>query len=263
MDANPHAWIAALRGSQQRLASLAGSLSPEQLRGPSYCTDWTIAQVLSHIGSQAEIAQLSLAAALTGQEPPGPDDFKPIWAVWNARDPGEQAAQCLIEDAEHVRQLEHLTDDQLDGIHLQMLGMEFDAVGLVWLRLGEHALHSWDVAVTLDPDARIDPGAVALLIDRVQQVAAWAGKPPGEPLRARIQSTDPGREFLLDVGESVSLTPAEGAPAADDGTPRIRMSAEALLRLVYGRLDPAHSPPVDELAGHIDLDLLRRTFPGL
>jgi hypothetical protein len=41
------------------------------------------------------------------------------------------------------------------------------------------------------------------------------------------------------------------------------MPAEALLRLVYGRLDPGHMPPPETLAGPIDLAALRRTFPGL
>ena len=36
----------------------------------------------------------------------------------------------------------------------------------------------------------------------------------------------------------------------------------ALLRLVYGRLDPDHTPPVEVLTSDVDLDLLRQTFPG-
>jgi len=40
------------------------------------------------------------------------------------------------------------------------------------------------------------------------------------------------------------------------------MPAEALLRLVYGRLDPGHAPPAQVLSGRVELDLLRQTFPG-
>src|ERR1700735_1582183 len=144
MPAAARTWINALRGSQQRLAVLVGTLSPEQLRRQSYDTAWNVAQVLSHIGSQAEIARQGLNAALAGAEPLTMDDFKKIWAVWDARSPDEQAAQCLVSDAKHVERIDGLTDDQLDGIQTQMFGREFDAVGLVWLRLGEHALHSWD-----------------------------------------------------------------------------------------------------------------------
>jgi hypothetical protein len=41
--------------------------------------------------------------------------------------------------------------------------------------------------------------------------------------------------------------------------PDLVLPAEALIRLVYGRLDPEHTPPV---GGTADLDELRRVFPG-
>ena len=265
MQPTARTWIAALRGSQQRLAALVGTLTPEQLRGPSYAPGWTIAQVLSHIGSQAEIAQQALAAALAGRKPFGLDGFKSIWAVWNARDPDQQAVECLVNDRKHVRRLEQLTDEQLAGIRFKFVGMELDAVGMVWLRLGEHALHTWDVAVSLDPAAVVAAQSVALLVNRIPQVAARTGKPRGESFTAGIATTGPDREFLLDVGDIVSMSAVPPGPvdaAAGDGIPRLRMPAEALLRLVYGRLDPDHTPPVESLRGAIDLDMLRKTFPG-
>ena len=261
MECSARAWIAALRGSQQRLAALVGSLIPEQLHAPSYDAGWTIAQVLAHIGAQAEIAQQALAAALSGREPFGLDGFRSIRAVWNARDPGQQAVECLVSDREHVRRLEQVSDEQLAGMRLSILGTQYDAAGLVWLRLGEHALHSWDIAVSLDPAAVLAPQSVALLADRVPQVAACGAKPPGVPYRVRIQTTDPDREFLLDVADTVSMSEVRaGAPG--EGVPALRMPAEALLRLVYGRLDPGQTPRCQALSGQVDLDLLRRTFPG-
>jgi uncharacterized protein (TIGR03083 family) len=261
MECSARAWIAALRGSQQRLADLVGSLIPEQLHAPSYDAGWTIAQVLAHIGAQAEIAQQALAAALAGREPFGLDGFRSILAVWSARDPGQQAVECLVSDREHVRRLEQVTDEQLAGMRLRILGTQYDAAGLVWLRLGEHALHSWDIAVSLDPAAVVAPQSVTMLIDRVPQVAVCGAKPPGVPYRAGIQTTDPDRKFLLSAAQTVSMSEVR-AGAAGDGIPVLRMPAEALLRLVYGRLDPGHTPPVQALSGQVDLDLLRRTFPG-
>lgn len=263
MESSARTWIGALRGSQQRLASLVSPLSPEQLRQPSYCADWSIAQVLSHLGSQAEIGQATLAAVLAGAEPLSMDDIKKIWAVWDAREPDDQAAQSLLQDAEQVGAYERLSDDELAGIRAPLFGREFDAVGLLSLRLAEHAVHSWDIAVSLDPAATVAGDSVRLLLDRVSWVAGRAGKADGEPYRVMIETTEPRRHFLLDVGESVSLS--EGSPdeqAAGDGVARIRMPGEALLRLVYGRLDADHTPPVEILAGDIDLDRLRQTFPG-
>jgi uncharacterized protein (TIGR03083 family) len=260
MESSARTWIAALRGSQQRLAALVGSLIPEQLHAPSYDAGWTIAQVLAHIGAQAEIAQHALAAALSGREPFGLDGFRAIRAVWNARDPGQQAVECLVNDREHVRRLEQVSDEQLARIRLNVIGTEYDAVGMVWLRLGEHALHSWDIAVSLDPAAVVAPQSVALLVDRAPQVAACGGKPPGVPYRIGVRTTDPERGFLLDVAETISMSAVRGG--AVEGIPALRMPAEALLRLVYGRLDPGHTPPVQVLSGGVELDLLRQTFPG-
>ena len=42
----------------------------------------------------------------------------------------------------------------------------------------------------------------------------------------------------------------------------LSLPAEAFIRLVYGRLDPDHTPASVDARG-VDLDLLRRTFPGV
>jgi hypothetical protein len=41
------------------------------------------------------------------------------------------------------------------------------------------------------------------------------------------------------------------------------LPAEALLRLVYGRLDPGHTPPVEVSGDAGLLDRAREVFPGL
>lgn len=57
-----------------------------------------------------------------------------------------------------------------------MFGMTPDIVGLLRMRLSEHAVHTWDVAVVLDAAARVDAHAVALLIDGVSPSIAWMNK---------------------------------------------------------------------------------------
>ena len=52
---------------------------------------------------------------------------------------------------------------------------------------------------------------------------------------------------------------ADGEP--EEPLAELRLPAEALIRLVYGRLDPAHTPPVETRG--VDLDELRPIFPGL
>jgi len=260
MATDARASIGILQKSHDRLASVVEPLTPEALRGPSYDSEWTIAQVLSHLGSGAAIAMMMLPAALGRAEPVGRDAFQPVWDVWNAKSPDEQAADCLTSDSTHIRTLEELSDDDLARISLPFLGMTLDAAGLVRMRLGEHALHTWDVAVMSDRAATVLPDAVPLLIDNVAGfLAPRTGKPPRTPFRLRIRTTGPDRDYLLTAGDAVSMTdwPEEGTQA--DG--EVRMPAEALLRLGYGRLDAAHTP--DSVEGDpADLDRLRAIFPG-
>jgi uncharacterized protein (TIGR03083 family) len=260
MEQDPRAWIAVLRNSHDRLASLVSPLTTEQLRAPAYPTEWSIAQVLSHVGSGAEIALLNLPAALGQSEPVGPDAFPPIWDAWNAKSPDDQAADGISSDEKYVRALEQLSDNELAGISLSLFGMSLDAVGLIRLRLGEHTMHTWDVAVSLDPAARVAPDAVELLIDNVPQfLAPRLGKPPDVPFRTRIRTSGPERDYLLVAADAISVEdwPGDGGGADSE----VRMPSEALLRLAYGRLDPGHTP--DEVtADEADLERLRKLFPG-
>lgn len=257
MEAHPRVLIAALRQSHEQLAGLVEPLGPDELRGRSYASEWSIAQVLSHLGSQAEIFGLFLDAGLAGSEPPGGEAFGPIWEAWDARDPEDQAAEWLRADEASLERFESLDDEELERFHLEMFGMSFDAAGLARMRLGEHTLHTWDIAVMLDPTSALPAPAVALLVDTLGQLAARAGKPVGGDRRVRLATSEPERRLVLEVGEAVSLAEA----ADDDELPEVRLPAEALVRLVYGRLDREHTPPVETRG--VDLDDLRAIFPGV
>ncbi len=263
MDNDPHALIAALRNSHERLAALAAAVTGDQLTGPSYDTDWTVAQVFSHLGSGAEIALLTLEAALAGQ-PVDRDVMGPIWAAWNGRSPLQQAADCLPADDAHIKRLEGLSGAELDGISLDLFGMHLDAAGLIRLRLSEHAVHTWDVAVALDAAAEVAPDAAELLLPQLPMVAGWTGKTDEGPLRLRLRGTGPEADFLLEVADKVTLGPWPGSgPAGATADGQIQLPAEALLRLVYGRLDPAHTPTAEVTGEPGLLDRARAVFPGL
>jgi uncharacterized protein (TIGR03083 family) len=261
METDPRAWIATLRSSHSRLADLTGTMTPERLRTQSYCGDWTIAQVLSHLGSGAEIALMTLLGAVGRAEPAGRDAFQPIWDRWNAKSPDDQVADGLVADQEHIAALEGLSDDELAAINLPVFGMQLDSVGLIRLRLGEHSVHTWDVAVVGDPASVVLPAAVSLLIDNVPLfIAPRLGKPQEKPFQVRIRTSDPDRDYLFAAGDSVSMTDwPDQAP--DDGVAEVAMPAEALLRLAYGRLDPGHTP-ASVTGDAADLDRLRAVFPG-
>src|ERR1700757_3592386 len=115
---DPRTWIATLRESHERLAGLAQPMTPDQVRAQSYCRDWTNAQVLSHLGSGAEISLLTLPGALGESEPVGRDAFGPVWDKWNAKSPDEQATDALVSDERQIQTLEALTDEQLAAIDM-------------------------------------------------------------------------------------------------------------------------------------------------
>ena len=90
-------------------------------------------------------------------------------------------------------------------------------------------------------------------------IVGWAGKPSEEQTSVEVRTTSPELAFRLDLGPSgATLTPSLDDTAAPSLTP----PTEALVRLVYGRLDPEH-PPASVSAEGVDLDLLRAVFPGL
>jgi uncharacterized protein (TIGR03083 family) len=260
MSTDPRHWISVLRASHGNLTEAVAALGPDRATDQSYCRDWSVAQVLSHLGSGAEISLLTLRAAIGEGEPVGPDGFPPIWDRWNAKAPADQVADGLAADEEHISTLERLTDDQLDGIKVSMFGMDLDAAGLIGLRLGEHTMHTWDVAVIADPAAQLPPAAVELMIDNVARfLGPRLGKPQDPPLTVHLVVTGPDRDWTLTAADAVSVTDGEPAGGAADG--EVRIPAEALLRLAYGRLDPAHTPDGVE-ADPAVLDRLRAVFPG-
>jgi len=259
MESDPKPWIASLRSSHDRLKALVEPLVPDQLEAPSRSRDWTIAQVLSHLGSQAEIFGAVLDAAVEQRPLPGPDAFPPIWDAWNARSATDQAADSLAANEAFVRRVEGLSEAQLGALHFPMFGMEFDAAGFLRMRVSEHAVHTWDVAASLDPTARVSADAVDLLIDTLPEMARRVGKPQGAAIGLRIVTTDPARDLVLTVSDEVRIDAWDGGTTGGV----LRLPAEALLRLVYGRLDDEHAPPIELDADGISLDTLRSVFPGL
>jgi uncharacterized protein (TIGR03083 family) len=253
-------WLAALRGSHQRLADVVTPLTGEQVEAPSYASEWTIAQVMSHIGSGAEIFSLVLDAGLSGSPSPQLEAFQAIWQVWDAKSPQDQARDALSADEAFLDQLDGLDADQVNKWRIEMFGGEQQLADLLRFRLGEHALHTWDVVVVHDASATVQQGAVDLLIDHIDQLVARSGKPPTEPLRVHVETADPTRLFRLHSSSDGVLLEIRGIDTPADDNASLRLPAEAFVRLVYGRLDPQHTPPLE--ADGIDLEVLRTTFPG-
>jgi uncharacterized protein (TIGR03083 family) len=231
------------------------------LEAPSYASEWSVAQVLSHLGSGAEIFSLFLRSGIEGSPPPGMAEFEPIWEAWNARSAGAQATDALAADRAFLDQVVAIDEPTRAAWHLDLMGADRGLSDVMRLRLREHAVHSWDIQVTQDDKAVLAPDATALIIDSLDEMVGRVARPPDVRVHALIKTTDPSRRLLLtgEDGESMTLQ-AAGEAETDDGVAVLELPAEALVRLVYGRLDPAHTPVVG--GDGALLDTLRRVFPG-
>ena len=97
----------ALRGSVERLRAVVEGLDPDVLRTSAYPSEWTIADVLSHLGSGAQILERRMEDSLAGVDTP--DDAAPaVWDLWNAKTPDAQAADAVEADRTLL--------DRLDGL---------------------------------------------------------------------------------------------------------------------------------------------------
>jgi uncharacterized protein (TIGR03083 family) len=247
--------LAALEASVDHLAALAHGLDSDGIVAQSYADDWTVAQVFSHLGSGAVISARRLDDALAGTETP--EDFMPsVWDAWNAKAPAEQISDTLAADRALLDRFKRVSPAERKRVSVSFGPMSMDFSRLVSMRVSEHALHTWDIEVSVDPSAVLADESAAVIVDNLEMMVRFGGKPTGTTFHARIHTHSPERDFVLDIGEdAVSLDAASSA-----GDPDVVMPAEVLVRLIYGRLDVSHTP---QSVGSVDLDVVRRTFPGV
>lgn len=248
--------IAALRTEHDTLVALLADLDDSQLNAPSGADDWTIAQVLSHLGSGAEIGRAPIARA--AGETVETEDNQTIWARWDATDPAGQAAGFVEHNRRWLDTVEALTSEQRSSLMVD-LGFLPEPVPLVTalgMRLNEVANHSWDVRVALDQEAEVNPDSattlVELFIGPIGFLTGFVAKPA--ELRESASVAAPGAGLV--IGEVVTIV-----GDLESRTATFRGSAGAFVRLLNGRLKEPHAKRVT-VEGNVALDDLRRVFPG-
>jgi len=251
--------LAVLRASHDRLSAAFAELGEERATLQSYDDEWSVAQVASHLGSSTEIFRHYLDAGAKGEPAPGNELNQPIWDAWNAKSPTDQIRDSLEGTASFLDAVEALTDAERETWALELFGMQMDLTAFLRMRLNENTLHTWDVTVALDPASTLPEEGAALVADGIGMVVGWAGKPSDEQTSVEVRTTSPDRAYHLDLGPSgVSLSPS----LDDTSAAQLSLPTEAFVRLVYGRLDPDHTPSSTSAEG-VDLDQLRTVFPGL
>ena len=261
MTPTADASIAALRSTHDELAAVVRGLTEEQLLAPSGAAEWPVAQVLSHLGSGAEISRATLRAATGAGEAPGDGFNQSVWDRWNALSPRGQADAFLTADDALVATFEALTPEQRSDLQVDLgfLPAPLPLASYAGMRLNEAAQHSWDVRVAFDDHAAIDDGTSRLLVGHLGNglafLVGFTGKADvvAEPTQVDLGDLD----LALSVTDSVALVPAGG-----DVTASFIGPADAVARLLSGRLTPRWTPDGVAVSGNVGLDDLRAVFPG-
>lgn len=248
--------IAAIRFNHDTLVALVPNIDDQHLTGPSGASEWTVAQVLSHLGSSAEIGRKPIARAVG--EDVVDEENQAIWARWDAASPVDQTAAFVQHDAAFLSLVEGLSPEQRSSttVDLGFLPQPVPLVVALAMRLNEVANHAWDVRVGLDPNAEVDDRSAAALLEVFQGPLAFllgfAAKP--DQVDGDVRLAVPGGGIV--IGEGVAVTEA---PA--DRTATLTGAPGAAVRLLSGRLRPPYDGAV-EVTGNVSLDDLRRVFPG-
>ncbi|MET0525900.1 MAG: maleylpyruvate isomerase family mycothiol-dependent enzyme [Nocardioides sp.] len=249
--------IAELRANHDRLAAFVVDVEESQLKGPSGASEWTVADVLSHLGSGAEIQRHTIAHALgdVSEAPPN----QAVWDRWDALPPVEQAHAFVEADERLVALYESLTDDQRESttVHLGFLPEPVPVVVPLALRLNEQTLHGWDARVGIDPRATLDEEAAELMFRHYATTTSFLlgfiGK--SDRLAQTLRLAVRGYTLVIDDGVTVEQGTL-GTTATYVGP------LEAVLRLLAGRLAPEQTPDDVRVTGNVTLDELREVFPG-
>ena len=211
-DADAH--VDALRSSVTRLRDLVTPMSDADLTRGAYPAEWSIAQVLSHLGSGAVIMQRGLEDTIAGQATP--DDFAPgVWNTWNAKAPSAQRDDALTADTALLARIEAVTPEERNTFVFAMGPMTFGFTEFVGLRLNEHAFHTWDIEAAADPAAAIPRRIAELVASNLELIARYTGKPTGDTTTITVATTDPQHSFTVDLkpdsvtfGASTAAAPA-------------------------------------------------------
>jgi uncharacterized protein (TIGR03083 family) len=253
--------IAALRAEHNLVTTTVSDLTAEQLTGPSGASEWTLASVLSHLGSGAVISLAALQSGLGVRQPPEAGFNESVWDVWNAMSPAEQRAGFLEHDAELVAAFEGLDSQQRQSLELRVgfLPDPLSVAAFGGLRLHESAQHSWDVRVPGEPATGLLPGSASVLAEQfaghLAFMLGFIGK--ADRIAGPVQLEIAGSGYGLSITDSVALVSPAGQPTASFNGP-----VEAAIRLIAGRLGPAHTPSDLAVTGNVTLEDLRAAFPG-
>ena len=201
-----------LRSSVARLRALVEPLDAAQLRASAYPAEWNVADVLSHIGSSTVIMQAGI-----DDEPRRTSDGCRVRGDRvghlereGARGAGRRRARSRTARSSIASTRSTPRSGRAVSVSLGPMMFGFDEV--VGLRVNEHLVHTWDVAVTFDPAATLPADGTATMIDNLGIVGRFWGKPIGVEHAVHVHTTAPERDFVIMLGmDAVTMEPTTRA----------------------------------------------------
>ena len=233
--------INALRTGHDSLTALVQTLTPEQIAGPSGgASEWSVAQVLSHLGSGAEIGLAGLEASLTDAPAPGSDFNNSVWDRWNAKAPQDQA--------DRFRQGQRGAGAAVRGPGRSDQGSGQGQAGLP--AGADRHRGVGDASGSTNSPCTPGTSRSGLMTPPRWPRRPWSCCSTSRPtcsagsagrdrswtagsVAVHVQTTDPARDFGLVIGEKAEL-----ADRPADADAELTLPAESWLRLVSGRLAP-------------------------
>lgn len=265
--------VAILRREVADFKQRLSELPPGAWGQPSACAGWTVAEVMGHLAGQDFALRVRRGIAGDYSPPPGSppvsqhDEDAFAQAIFERafatreREGKELAATLLRRLEETVAVFESVPAEGWDALCYWPPGPEPARV-MLDMRISELCMHAWDIFSGLDPEYRLSPAAVAVLLDTIPRAVRRAFRAePGltGPLRFRFELTEPVAAYdLLFSREGAAL---ERAATEQPAAVTFRCNGETYVMVMYGRLEPAAALAAGQLTYRGDA-ALAESFGG-
>jgi hypothetical protein len=84
-----------------------------------------------------------------------------------------------------------------DGVVLKACG---------YRSVNEHALHTWDIEVTIDQTATVLADSAAHIVDNLELIARFTARPPGSTQAIAVRTDQPRRDVFIELSpDAVTL----------------------------------------------------------
>lgn len=258
-DANRLAEIKAVEQQEfERFNRYLEQLDPGGWVEQSYCADWLVFQVVSHLGSGARIGRMRLQAWTDRRAPVSREDMQIVWEHFDSLRPNQMLAAYREAALDYLAEIAALPDE-VGTREVDAFAGKRPLWGYQLSRLWELTCHTWDVYVARDQRARLPVDAVSVLATELQYVSI-----PVDQQRAAALAQEQVEFRIFDSRIAYRLNLTGARPRLERGGTAnasiiVEGPAEELVRLVSGRhFQPGTTPLVRAISG--DIAAVRRAF---